>query len=75
MEAPVIFFLVLGGLLILGGVIFILEKEAYVFLFFWDTRLSGRRAVWLGIASILLGALFIGIYFAYALTSNQNLSS
>jgi len=51
--------LAFGPLLILGGVLFILGKEAYVN----ETKLSEQEAVWGGIVFTILGILLIVTYF------------
>ncbi len=56
--------------MILGGIIFIIDKEAYIYVVFWETKFSEKKAVWLGIMNILFGILFIGIYINYVLTAD-----
>ncbi len=55
-------FFLFGGLLILIGTVFALEKDVYMSWFiFWGTTLNEHDSIWTGIAFALLGVLMVGI--------------
>lgn len=73
-----VFLFFTGGILILIGLGFALQKEAYFsFDIFWvpikEGKLNEHAAMWTGIATALLGVLLVGIGF-YVFFRNKSKS-